>query len=236
MKLYRFMSNAECEKLIHGKVLENHTDYSVKCVTASTIKGFCFGIGDKESARKDFQRLKGVVNLDILAEFTVRPERESRFTACQGRYIDYEKIEYEGKTLANYLPFATPHKMFDEYCTEEYSLNDFEEYHVYKVHYDITKDPFGTECLKLRELGIENFSESLTDDVDQTKCLSVSKEIIKVIHKHQDITEGQAMLSLALATSFIFDVIVENGDAVHQQCFDAFVEMLKSMSFSDKNK
>lgn len=155
MKLYRFMSNAECKKLLLGKVLENHTDHSVTRGKASTAKGFCFGIGDKEQARKDFRRLKGIVDINTLVVADVKLESEGKFTSCQGRYIDYDKMGAEGKKLGDYPAFDKPHKMFDEYCTMEYSLNDFEEYHVYGVHYDIT-NPSDKECLKLRELYIGN--------------------------------------------------------------------------------
>lgn len=69
MKLYRFMSAEECYKLVLGKVLENHTDHSVKRGTASTAKGFCFGIGDEEQAKKALRRLRGIVSTDILMVF-----------------------------------------------------------------------------------------------------------------------------------------------------------------------
>ena len=52
MKLFRFMSADECFKLIKGETLENNTDHSLKRGTASTAKGFCFGIGDEEQAKK----------------------------------------------------------------------------------------------------------------------------------------------------------------------------------------
>lgn len=76
MKLYRFMSNIECVKLAQGKVLENHTDHRVKRGTASTAKGFCFGIGDKEQARKDFRHLIGILDFDFLVVVDVKPERK----------------------------------------------------------------------------------------------------------------------------------------------------------------
>ena len=47
MKLYRFMSITECANLIKGKILVNKTDHSQKRGTASTAKGFCFGIGER---------------------------------------------------------------------------------------------------------------------------------------------------------------------------------------------
>lgn len=236
MKLYRFMSAEEVGKLVLGKVLENYTDHSVKRGTASTSKGFCFGIGDKEQACKDFRHLKGIVDFKALLVADVKSERESKFTSSQGRYIDYDKMEFECKTFDDYPAFDKPHKMFDEYCTEDYSLNDFKEYHVYAVFFDMLKDPSGTDCFMLRDLGIENSSEVLTDDVDLNNGLSVSREIIKLLHKHKDIRAGQAMIALAVATSFIFDVIVENEGIALQRCFDDFVDMLKRVTFSDKEK
>ena len=182
MKLYRFMSTTECANLIKGKILVNKTDHSQKRGTASTAKGFCFGIGDKEQACKDFRHLKGIVDINILVVVDVKTEREYNFMSCQGRYIDYDKMEAEGKTLDDYPAFDKPHKMLDEYSTEVYSSNDFEEYHVYGVFYDITKDPSGTDCLKLQEISIEKFLEGLTDDVDLDKGLSLSKEIINLLH------------------------------------------------------
>lgn len=54
MKLYRFMSIAECDKLLKGETLVNSTDHSKKRGTASSAKGFCFGIGDEQQAKKAY--------------------------------------------------------------------------------------------------------------------------------------------------------------------------------------
>ena len=231
MKLYRYMTFAECKKLLKGELLVNNTDHCVIRGTASTAKGFCFGIGDKEQACKDFRHLKGIVDFNVLVVVDVKTEKEDKFKSCQGRYIDYEKMETEGKTLDDYPSYDKPHKIFDEYCTEEYSLNDFENYHFYGVLYDIKKDPSDTDCLKLLKLEVEKISEDLTNDPNLNKGISVSKEIIKSIQKHEDITEGQSMYALAIATSKVFDVIVENRSASLQQCFDDFVDLLKTFTF-----
>jgi hypothetical protein len=53
------MSSVEIAKLFHRETLKNTTDHSKKRGTASTAKGFCFGIGGMEQAKKDFRRLKG---------------------------------------------------------------------------------------------------------------------------------------------------------------------------------
>ena len=128
MKLYRFMSADECFKLIKGETLENNTDHSKKRGSASTAKGFCFGIGDEEQAKKGFRRLNGIVDLGVLVVFTLKPESEIRFNTCQGRYVDYDQINSEGKTILDYPFGMEPHYMFVEYCANSYSLEDFEDF------------------------------------------------------------------------------------------------------------
>ena len=125
MKLYRYMSSFEIAKLFHRETLKNTTDYSKKLCTASTAKGFCFGIGGMEQAKKDFRRLKGIVCPDVLLVFT--PKNIDKFTPCKGCYIDYDKIDAEGKSIIEYPIGTEPCKYFDEYCTESYSIEDIEQ-------------------------------------------------------------------------------------------------------------
>ena len=72
MKLYRYMSSVEISMLFHREILKNTTDYSKTRGTASTAKGFCFGIGGQEQAKKDFRRLNGIVCSDVLLVFTLK--------------------------------------------------------------------------------------------------------------------------------------------------------------------
>ena len=155
MKLYRFMSTTECYKLYKGETIENITDHSSLRGSASTAKGFCFGIGDEEQAKKDFRRLIGIVDMDDLIVFTLKPESESRFTQCQGRYVDYAKIESDGKTIVDYPLGMEPSCMFDEYCTTRYSLEDFEDFNAYNIWVDINKYP-DKDCLELKRLVFQN--------------------------------------------------------------------------------
>lgn len=124
MELYRFMSHEEFNKLVKGETLVNATDHSEKRGAASTAKGFCFGIGNEEQAKKDLRRLRGIVNTEILMVF--EPKDIDKFTPCQGRYVDYEKIDAEGKFLDDYSIEDTPNKYFDEYCINNYSIKDIE--------------------------------------------------------------------------------------------------------------
>lgn len=133
MKLYRYMSSFEIAKLFNRKILKNTTDYSKTRGTASTAKGFCFGIGGMEQAKKDFRRLKGIVCSDVLLVFT--PKNIDKFTLCKGRYIDYDKIDAEGKSIIDYPIGTEPCKYFDEYCTENYSVDDIERIECFEVRH-----------------------------------------------------------------------------------------------------
>lgn len=69
MKLYRFMSAKEMNQFAKGMTLRNTTNHSILRGTASTAKGFCFGIGDLAKAMKDLRRLRGIVNAEMLLVF-----------------------------------------------------------------------------------------------------------------------------------------------------------------------
>lgn len=131
MELYRYMSSIEIAKVFHQETLKNTTDHSKERGTASTAKGFCFGIGGMEQAKKDFRRLRGIVCSDALLVFT--PKNIDKFTPCKGRYIDYDKIDAEGKTIMDYPIGKNPSKYFDEYCTESYSVDDIEQIESFEV-------------------------------------------------------------------------------------------------------
>lgn len=94
------MSVDECSQLVRGETLTNTTDHSSTRGTASTAKGFSFGIGDSEQAKKDLRRLRGIIRAERLLVF--EPKDISKFTPCQGRYVDYEKIDSEGKCVDDY--------------------------------------------------------------------------------------------------------------------------------------
>ena len=195
MKLYRFMSSLECLKLLKGETLANSTDHSKKRGTASTAKGFCFGIGDKEQAKRDFRRLKGIVDLGALIVFTLKPESESRFTPCQGRYVDYTKVESDGKTIVDYPLGMEPSCMVDEFCTYSYSLEDFENYHVYYTLVDHDKHPSDKDFLELRDIG--NPPMDVIDEKNLDKGKEVAEEIVRLINS-KDINAGETLMALAL--------------------------------------
>ena len=233
MKLYRFMSSLECLKLLKGETLANSTDHSKKRGTASTAKGFCFGIGDKEQAKQDFRRLKGIVDLGALIVFTLKPESENRYTPCQGRYVDYTKIESDGKTIVDYPLGMEPSCMVDEFCAYSYSLEDFEDYRVYCTFVNANKDPSDKDFLVLREPG--NTSEEFTADQDLNEGRKVALEIIELLQE-QDVTPGQALIALGISTSIIIDAVVKHSDLTPHDCVDDFVGMLKTFVFPEGEK
>lgn len=55
------MSLDELGKFLHKNTLKNTIDHSKLRGSASTARGFCFGIGDEQQAKKDFRRLRGIV-------------------------------------------------------------------------------------------------------------------------------------------------------------------------------
>lgn len=124
------MSAEESKKLFKGETLVNNIAHSLTHGSASTAKGFCFGIGDEEQAKKALRRLRGIVSTDILIVF--EPKDIGKFSPCKGRYIDYDKIDAEGKTLEDYPIKSTPTKYFDEYCISSYSLDDLENINVFE--------------------------------------------------------------------------------------------------------
>ena len=234
MKLFRFMSFNECYQLLKGETLKNKKDHSKKRGSATTAKGFCFGIGDEEQAKKDFRRLKGIVDSEILFVFTLKPESESRFAKCQGRYIDYGKIDAEKKTIDDYPFGMEPDCMFDEYCTTSYSLKDFEEYKFYGILVNTNKDPSARDFLELRDLS--NTSKEPTDDPDLKKSRKLSMEILGLFGE-QDITTKQALLALGVTTSVVIGFAVEGTGKTYYDGIDDFTDILKSLAFSyNKNR
>ena len=234
MKLFRFMSFNECYQLLQRETLKNKKDHSKKRGSASTAKGFCFGIGDEEQAKKAFRRLKGIVDSEILFVFTLKPESESRFTKCQGRYVDYDKIDAEKKTIDHYPFGLEPKCMVDEYCTTSYSLKDFEEYNIYGTLVATNKDPSDKDFLELRELG-NPFGRSVRDPVFN-ECSNLSVKILRLIDD-QDITTTRALFALGLATSMVINFAVKHSGKTPHECIDAFVDILKSLVFpNNKNQ
>ena len=230
MKLFRFMSFNECYQLLKCETLKSKKDHSKKRGSASTAKGFCFGIGDEEQAKKAFRRLKGIVNFEILFVFTLKPESEDRFTKCQGRYVDYDKIDAEKKTIDQYPFGLEPKCMVDEYCTTSYSLRDFEGYKFYGILVDATKDPSAKDFLKLRDLS--STPKEPTGDPALDKCRKLSMEIMGLFGE-RDITAKQALLALGVTTSVVIGFAVEGTGKTYYDGIDDFTDILKSLVFSD---
>ena len=230
MKLYRFMSTYECYKLLKGETIVNSTDHSKKRGAASTAKGFCFGVGDEEQAKKDFRRLKGIVEMGALMVFTLKPESESRFTPCIGRYVDYDKINSEGKTIDDYPLGLVPSCMVIEYCTNSYSLKDFDTFHVYHTSVDTDKGTSDNDFLVMRELG--NLPVDVIEEQDFDKGREVANEIVRLINS-QDINAGQTMIAFSIAVSSFIDTVVEQSEFSRDRCFDDFVNMLESFVFPE---
>lgn len=207
MKLYRFMSTAECEKFVEGETLKNTTDHSQKRGTASTAKGFCFGIGDVAQAKKDLRRLRGIVNAEMLVVF--EPKDISKFILCKGRYVDYAKIEAEGKTVKDYPFGEVPNMMADEYCIESYFMEDIKEIVsvVYKPDVEGASEDFGDFSKNIKELAVKILGLFSDAKIGTTPTI--------------------AMGALALASSSLLDVIAKNSEVSREVLLEDYVKSIK---------
>lgn len=104
MKIFRYMSKKEFDKLIKGEVLKNNKHHQGH----TNSVGFCFMKVDDNEPRYAYEFLSGVVDDDVCVVF----ETNKKLTKSYGVYADpYGSF------------FATITE--DEYCTKEYSLEDF---------------------------------------------------------------------------------------------------------------
>ena len=104
MELFRFMSKKEFDKLIKGEKLYNKKKHQGR----TNSVGFCFMKVEDNTPEYAYHFLSGVVDDDVCVVF----ETDKKLTESWGVYAD-----------PNGSFFATITE--DEYCTTEYSLNDF---------------------------------------------------------------------------------------------------------------
>ena len=104
MKIFRYMSKKEFDKLIKWEVLKNNKHHQGN----TNSIGFCFMKVDDNKPRYAYEFLSGVVDDDICVVF----ETNKKLTKSYGVYAD----PY-GSFFATIIE--------DEYCTKEYSLEDF---------------------------------------------------------------------------------------------------------------
>ena len=119
MKVFRFMSNLEFEKLMNDEILVNDKVHEAN----TNSKGFCFLNCEDFIPEKAIHFLSGVVNLDKCVVFEVD---EKKLNETWGEYA--EPIETTGDTVQDFLNIIENfRKMFRtrEYCTKKYSNKDF---------------------------------------------------------------------------------------------------------------
>lgn len=104
MKLFRFMSKEEFNKYLKGEKLINET----KHIGYTNSKGFCFMNLEDYEPEYAYQFLSGVVDTGVCVVF----ETNEILTKSYGGYA-----EPYGDFFDSFVS--------NEYCTEEYSNNDF---------------------------------------------------------------------------------------------------------------
>ncbi len=132
MEVFRFMSKFEFAKFMNGEVLKNNTDHSNFSKTDS--KGFCFLNLEEHKPEDAIHFLSGLVNLDYCVKFRTNKELKKTYGIYADSSKDKELLE-KGIELEDILDLLfkmasggkdIPQVKINEYCTEEYSNNDFE--------------------------------------------------------------------------------------------------------------
>lgn len=119
MKVFRFMSNEEYEKLIKGETLVNETKHKAH----TTSRGFCFMNLNDNPPEVAFHYLIGLVCPEVCVIFNVK--NKNVLNKGYGRYTDINSDEF----------FATCIR--EEYYTTKYNKNDLEPIKVCKkIDYD----------------------------------------------------------------------------------------------------
>lgn len=131
-ELFRYMSTAEKKYLENGTIVNNHTDWHELRGTASTSKGFTFGIGGLKKAIERSRQLKGIVHADwlMIAELKDMPIESLGFKACKGRYKNYSGLTPRDVPDN---PNLIPDEYVDELCIEQYSTDFFASVKFYPV-------------------------------------------------------------------------------------------------------
>ena len=128
MIVHRFMSEAEYQSLLKGKVLCNSTNHRKKGQKSSSI-GFCFFVEDPEEA---VHWLSGIVDLNWCV--TLEVDDGFLIQSC-GWYADESKMSLQRRLM---LGQQVPMMKKVEYCRCRYSLDDVKflgatdkYYHIY---------------------------------------------------------------------------------------------------------
>lgn len=109
MKVFRFMSQEEFNKLQKGEVLTNTSEH---LESNTTSVGFCFMDCEDYSPESTYEFLAGVVSEDVVVQFEVD---ESLLTKSEGTYA--------APLIDDVSWFSTMN--VDEYCCTSYSNKDF---------------------------------------------------------------------------------------------------------------
>ena len=115
MIVHRFMSEAEYQSLVKGKMLYNNTNHCKSKGQRSSSVGFCFFIENPDEA---VHRLSGIVDLDWCVTMEVD---EGFLIQSYGWYVDEGKWD---KSRVLRLGDSVPAIRRREYCRCRYSLVD----------------------------------------------------------------------------------------------------------------
>ena len=139
MKLFRFMSDEEYNKLTNNEVLFNNTKHTAR----TNSIGFCFMDYEQYKPEDAVHFLSGIVSLDKCVIFETNKELNKTY----GEYA--KPIEFTGNNGIDMINlFRRWEDTFtaDEYCTTEYSLKDFKILKIGTINFD----DYYNECINWR--------------------------------------------------------------------------------------
>lgn len=108
MRVYRYMSMTEFNKMSMGMDMINNKNHSITC--NSTSKGFCFLGGNANDATFAIRFLSGIVSSDILVEFYTT---EASLIPSVGIYANPYSNNWDDNILV------------DEFCCKTYNKKSF---------------------------------------------------------------------------------------------------------------
>ena len=154
MKIFRFMSKKEFDKLIRGEILKNNKHHSGR----TNSVGFCFMKTSDNTPEYAYEFLSGVVDDDVCVVF----ETNKKMNKSWGVYADpYGRF------------FATITE--DEYCTKEYSLEDFKIVEMAIRRFDKEKWAWENDANKVLKK-LDKIEKNKIEKEKQQKAISKARE------------------------------------------------------------
>lgn len=162
MKIFRFMSKNEFDKLIQGEILKNN---KIHQGNTNSI-GFCFMKVEDNTPEFAYEFLSGIVSDDVCVVF----ETNKKLTKSYGIYAN---------PYGNFFSTITE----DEYCIKEYNLKDFKIIKMAIPKYDEEKWKWETDLNKIKK----NLDKIEKDIIQKEKEQKIKNKLIENYEREKSI-------------------------------------------------